>query len=164
MTLKYKFALKPYSFLKVVLFLFMSLTSFGVTNAQESDNTNKVTKSAQFPGGYKAWNKFFKKEIQYPEMASNLQASGECTLRFTVNTDGSITDIVALNCRLTRYNEGDIDKYPKDKQVAIKKECVRQMAKEAFRLIRKSKRWEPAKENGVPVKSIVDFTITFNQF
>jgi protein TonB len=134
-------------------------------HAQEEEAEEDSTYiPAQYPGGDKAMKKYFRKGMQYPDIARSINAEGICFLQFTVNTDGSISDITAKDCKLTRYSQSDLEKYSKEKQEAIKKECIRQMAKVGFSLIHKMKNWTPCMHDGQPVKSKVTVPIEFCRF
>ncbi|MBO4905665.1 MAG: TonB-dependent receptor [Bacteroidaceae bacterium] len=115
-----------------------------------------------YPGGEEALHKFLKKNMSFPQMLKDMEAEGECVMRFTVNTDGSISDIVATDCRVTQINTAKLMRYSDEEQTNIRRECARQMAKEGLRLIRKMKRWNPATRNGIAVAVNFSLKLSFS--
>lgn len=98
-----------------------------------------VEEQAEFPGGTAALYKFIQKNIQYPQIAKENGLSGKCYLKFVVNTDGSLTDIIVL------------------KGVSNCKECD----DEAIRLVKLMPTWKPAKMGGKPVACYFDLPVSF---
>ena len=90
------------------------------------------------------------------------KAEGVCIMTFYVNEDGSISGITANNCKITHINAAKLEKYTTAEQLEIKKECMRQMAKEGLRIIRKMKRWKPAYKDGNPMRTQVSQGLSFN--
>lgn len=107
----------------------------------------------RFPGGGEALKKYVHRNIQYPEMAHNLQAAGHVMMLYTLNPDGSITDITATDCKLTYVNTTALAKYTTEQQAEIRKECMRQFAKEGYRIFKNMPKWKEAKD-GRPVKGM----------
>lgn len=52
-----------------------------------------VDEPAQFPGGTSALIKYLSNNIQYPDIARELNLSGKSIIQFVVNTDGSIQNV-----------------------------------------------------------------------
>lgn len=77
------------------------------------------------------FNNFLAENIRYPERALEKRLSGKCEIGFTVHFDGTISDFVILQ---------GINGCP---------ECD----EEALRVLKKSKKWNPATVNGKPVTS-----------
>lgn len=148
-----------------VMLLFCMLSHAGNVIEKQTITVTEETADTivqpQYPGGDVALKKFLKKNLQYPNIATEFQAEGECFMEFTINTDGSIVDVMAKDCKLYHYNHAALEKYPKEKQEALKKEMVKQMAKEGFRLIRKMKKWTPGSYKGQPVKVKYTLPISF---
>ena len=80
---------------------------------------------------------------------------------FVVDVDGSISGVMAKDCKITRVNEGSIASMTEAEKAAVKKECARQMAKEGMRVIQKMKKWNPGKKNGKAVKSLHTLDLSF---
>ncbi|GAB4125086.1 MAG: energy transducer TonB [Raineya sp.] len=66
----------------------------------EEDNKTymefEVVKNADYPGGIDAFRKELQSKINYPSMARRKETQGKVTLQFTVDKDGSISDIKIL--------------------------------------------------------------------
>ncbi|MBQ6069377.1 MAG: energy transducer TonB [Bacteroidales bacterium] len=91
---------------------------------------------AQFPGGDSAYNAFLAENLRYPKMALAELEEGEGTLKFIVETDGSLFLI-----------ESSKDKYG--------------FSDEAKRLFYLMPRWQPAMDIDRPVRNIVNLPIRF---
>lgn len=81
---------------KALLFFLLSVTIF--SNAQEGslgkDNIYiPVDIMPRFPGGEQEMYKFIKERQKYPESAIKANAEGRVITRFTIKTDGSITNV-----------------------------------------------------------------------
>lgn len=84
------------------------LSSFSI-NAQTNstaDSLNKhiqkegfsnEQKESEFPGGIAGWAAFLKANLKYPAKAQRKKIEGTVTVEFIVNTDGTLSDIKALN-------------------------------------------------------------------
>lgn len=85
----------------------------------------KVESEAEFPGGKSAWSNYLSKHLNTNVPVKNHAPPGkyEVIIRFRVNTDGSVSDVVAK----TAYGYG--------------------MEEEVMRVIRKSPKWKPATKN-----------------
>ena len=96
-----------------------------------------VEESAKFPGGMAAWGKFLKKNLKYPRQAARMGIEGKVFLSFTVDQQGSISDIQVL-----RGISGGCDE-------------------EAKRVLLSSPKWSPGKQRGRAVKSKMQIQIVF---
>ena len=124
------------------------------------DDTTKVSSQFYPPfylGGEKALSMFIKKTLSYPPLLGQIEGEGECVMHFTVEEDGTISNISATDCRVTHYNTGKLDRYSPAQQTEMLKDCAKSMAKEGYRLIRKMKKWHPAVNNNMPVS--LDFSL-----
>ena len=113
----------------------------------------------RFPGGCDALQKYLKRNMQYPDMATKLQAACHVVMHYTVNPEGSITDITATDCKLEYINTAMLDKYTAEQQGEMRKECVRLFAKEGYRLIKSMPKWKAAR-NGGPLKITLPLNFT----
>lgn len=52
-----------------------------------------VESSASYPGGWKAFNQYIAENIQFPKHAVNMRIDGKVFVQFTINKDGTISDI-----------------------------------------------------------------------
>ncbi|HEV3414018.1 MAG TPA: energy transducer TonB [Puia sp.] len=91
-----------------------------------------------YPGGDTAWLRYLNHTLRYPDDAVNKEIMGTVIVSFTVNADSTISDIQAIS--------------------GPKKGGLRE---EAVRVITLSKKWVPATENGVPLKSATKQPIVF---
>lgn len=96
---------------------------------KKGDTLKRVEVEAEFKGGPAAWTKYIQKNIDIPDRARKLQAEGTVVVEFVVNKDGSIGSI-----KVVQSVEYSIDE-------------------EAAELIRKSPKWEPAIQDGKPVRA-----------
>lgn len=96
-----------------------------------------VDQQAEFPGGVEALFKWLSANLIYPKEAQEIGIEGKVGVKFVVNTDGSISDI-----QVSRSVHPSLDA-------------------EAIRLVKKMPKWQPAKNNGVPVRSYFTLPFTF---
>jgi TonB family protein len=87
----------------------------------------------KFPGGEKAFGQFISSNLKYPNEARMYGISGQVILSFVVQKDGSLTEIKVI--KSPHYT----------------------LEEEALRVLRRSPKWEPGIQNGVPVR--VQYTI-----
>jgi protein TonB len=103
---------------------------------QQDEPYTIVDENAEFPGGKIKFDEYIKKNMK---LTSEMEVSGKCYLRFVVDVDGSISNIVIL------------------KGHPHCPECD----KEAKRLVQNMPNWIPAKVNGKQVKSYYVVPIKF---
>ncbi|MCY1533428.1 hypothetical protein D9M68_687530 [compost metagenome] len=82
----------------------------------------------QYKGGIQAWYSYIAYSMKYPTEAVQMKIQGVVLTEFTIDMDGSITDII------------------------IRKSVDPALDNEARRLLQKAPKWIPAKFRGVPVK------------
>ena len=134
--------------MKQVLFILLFFSFINADYGQapsvnKNDDERKVYFKAQvepsFPGGESAWQNFVESNLDTNIPVKNGATTGtySVTISFIVNIDGSLTNIVCEN------NAG----YG--------------MCQEAIRVIKKSKKWKPATENGRIVNAFHRETIVF---
>lgn len=97
----------------------------------------KVDEPASFPGGQEGWARYLERNLSYPEVAQKNNTQGAVKVKMTVNEEGFLSDIEALN------NPGN------------------GLAEEAVRVIKKGPTWIPAKQKGKVVKYTFVQTIHF---
>lgn len=98
----------------------------------------KVEKKAEYPGGMKALAAFLSANLQYPKPAMEMGIEGTVYVRFTVNRDGTVTDVEVVH---------EKDPY---------------LDKEAIRVVRLMTGWIPAKNNSKNVRSKFQLPIKFS--
>ena len=97
-----------------------------------------IDKMPNFPGGDQAFYSYFAKNIKYPKEAKDNGVSGKVYSQFTVNEDGSITDIKILR--------------------GIGSGCD----EEAKRILKGMPNWEPKIVKGKPVKETMVIPVNFS--
>lgn len=117
-----------------------SISAFNA-QAQETEDIvfTTVEKDAEFPGGLKAWAKFLGENINGQTAVDNGAPAGSYTviIKFIVNRDGSIRDVVA------------------ETKLGYRMEA------EVIKVISKSPKWIPAVQNGKQVNAYRRQPITF---
>ena len=92
---------------------------------------------ASFPDGSTALTQYIKTNLQYPKECREGTPIGRVILGFTVNKDGSLTNI------------------------KVEKSLVPILDEEAIRVLKSMPKWTPAKKNGKVVKSHATVPFTF---
>ena len=98
----------------------------------------KVRVDAEFPGGKELFKKYMDAKINYPELSSHVNRSGQVVVRFTVEKDGRVT-----SPEIIRHGTADMDA-------------------EILRFIGAMPRWNPATVDGRAVRQRYTLTINFN--
>jgi protein TonB len=88
----------------------------------------KVEIESMYPGGSRAWERFLRNNLRFPDEAAEVGVEGFVVVQFIVDVEGNVSDVVAVSG-------------PKELQA------------EAIRVIKKSGKWSPAIQNGRKVKS-----------
>lgn len=88
----------------------------------------KVEMPAEFPGGIDAWRRYLERNLQYPDAAISDETQGVVRVQFVIDTEGNVSDVVALN------DPGN------------------GLAEEAIRIIARGPKWIPAEQNNRKVK------------
>ena len=109
-------------------------TSHAFSQSNQQDKETEGTKSSQviekmpmFPGGEKALLAYLKENLKYPAVASENGFQGRVIVLFTVEADGSLTDV--------RIGSG-VDFY---------------LDREALRIVKAMPKWIPSTQDGKPV-------------
>ncbi len=84
----------------------------------------KVEVEASFPGGLQAWSKYISRAITDSISKFTEADYGTCVLRFIVNTDGTVNDVIATTMKGT------------------------ELAKVSIKAIKNGPKWIPASQNG----------------
>ena len=99
-----------------------------------------VEEKPSFNGGdANEFSKWVNKNLEYPEIAKENGVQGRVTLRFTVNADGSVSNVTVL-----RGVDPSLDK-------------------EAVRVVSKSPKWKPGKQRDRAVKVNYTFPVIFQR-
>ena len=116
------------------------ITKSSISMIQTDTNKifTKVEIEPSFPGGQEAWAGYIKKQIEvHINDLAQEGKSGTCRLRFIVDVDGSVRDVVALTMKETKLAEISID------------------------AIKKGPKWNPATQNGNVVTAYKEQPVTF---
>lgn len=93
------------------------------------DTFPKIEIESEFPGGTKKWIDFLNKNFRYPQRAIDHKVSGKVITQFIIDSTGKMTDL-----EIIKSVEYSLDQ-------------------ETLRILRKSPKWTPARQNGRLVKS-----------
>ncbi|MBD5278401.1 MAG: energy transducer TonB [Bacteroides sp.] len=104
---------------------------------KEEEIFQAVEQPAEFPGGTGALTKWLGSNIRYPEAAQQNDVQGRVIVKFVVEKDGSVA------------------------QAQILKGVDKDLDKEALRVVNKMPKWQPGKNNGVPVRSYFTLPVVF---
>ena len=103
-------------------------TGDGTATDNEIYNVTGIEVYPEFVGGMKEWTKFIQKNLRYPQMAMDEGKQGKVYISFVVEKDGSVTNVTVIR--------------------GIGYGCD----EEALRVISKSPKWKPGKQNGQNVR------------
>lgn len=108
-------------------------------NTSDTNSSPKI-KLPEFPGGEKEIKRFVDMNLEYPQKAMNAGIEGFVKVRYTVEIDGSIT-----NPEIVKSLGGGCDE-------------------EVIRLVNLMPRFMPCTINGIPIKSMTNYTVKFSLF
>lgn len=111
--------------------------SSNTPSAPQPEVFSYVEQMPEFPGGYDALMTFLRNNIQYPEVAREMNISGKVICQFIVYKDGSVGEIKILR--------------------GIHPSCD----SEAIRVLKKMPLWKSGKQNGAPVNVRMNLPINF---
>lgn len=97
-----------------------------------------IERQPEYPGGLDAFRKWLGNTIKYPPLAQETNLQGTVYVTFTVERDGSLTDV-----RVERKTGGGLDE-------------------EAIRVVKSSKKWIPGIQNGRPVRVKYNVPVKFS--
>lgn len=106
-------------------------------SATTDDNCVIAEDMPVFPGGQAALFEYLSQQVTYPEEAQANGIEGRVICSFVVDTDGSITDVEVAR------SSGDVS-----------------LDQEAIQVIQSMPKWQPAQQDGVPVR--VRFSLPIN--
>jgi len=101
-----------------------------------NDPLVKVEIESEYPGGGAAWQRFLKKNLNYPQKAIDDEVQGFVMVQFIVDREGNVSEVQAVS-------------------------GPDELRAEAVRVIKKSGKWTPAIQNGHQVKSYKRQSIGF---
>ena len=115
-----------------------TLTTIDTSNNKSTLKIAVIEIQPAYPGGEKALFEYLANNVKYPKTALNNGIEGTVYVQFTINKDGSVTDVKALR--------------------GIGGGCT----EEALRLIKSMPNWTPGTQQGIPVKVKYTLPIKFN--
>lgn len=129
----------------LLLIMFINVICFAQTEDTNKDSNQKiepfvsVEQMPEFPGGQDEMMKFIAKNLKYPQNAIDSNIEGRVHLKFTIQPDGSITDIIVLN----------------------KQKLGHGCEEAAIDVIKKMPKWIPGKQNGKKIPVYYNLPIRF---
>lgn len=96
----------------------------------------KVEIESEYPGGPPAWQRYLKRNLNFPQEAVDNEIQGAVVVSFIVDTEGIVSNVAAIS-------------------------GPEELRAEAVRVIKKSGKWTPAIQNGHQVKSYKTQSILF---
>ena len=127
---------------QVLLFIFLFCTMSVSAQSNSTSRTERlfdvVEEMPMFPGGNAALMDFLANNIKYPQVAEENGIQGRVVLTFTVEPDGSLTEV-----KVVRGVDIALDK-------------------EAIRVVKSMPKWIPGKVGGQPVAVKYTLPITFH--
>lgn len=116
-------------------------TGSGDGNGVKEDNgihdMTDIQAYPEFEGGMKAWAKFIQRNLRYPGKAQDAEAQGKVYISFVIEKDGSVSNVTVLK--------------------GIGYGCD----EEAVRVISKSPKWKPGKQNDQNVRVRYNMPLSF---
>ena len=106
-------------------------------SSQTSDNYSAQTINSSFKGGETAMKRFIASTMRYPVRAAENGIQGTVSVVFTVEVDGSLSNI------------------------RLKRPVARYLNEEALRIVSKMPKWQPAQSGGTKVRSEQTVDIIF---
>lgn len=128
---------KIYSSLLAMLLLNLCAILTYAQDEKTYDHTSLETPPT-YPGGMQKFYEYLGSTMKYPTMASEKNIQGTTHVSFTIEKDGSLTDVKTTNTPLGYGLE-----------------------EEALRVIKSSKRWNPGQLNGKPVRVKYNVPVKF---
>ena len=115
----------------------------------------------KYAGGVNELLKFMRKNLKYPDKALYYKVEGQVEMWFFVDTDGSVKDISASECKIGRIGSKKFYRLPADEQLQLKEQFALLFAKEGVRVIRSMPNWIPGELNGKPIRVKYKLPLTF---
>ena len=126
---------------QVLLFIFLFCTLGVSAQSNSTSRTERlfdvVEEMPMFPGGNAALMDFLANNIKYPQVAEENGIQGRVVLTFTVEPDGSLTEV-----KVVRGVDIALDK-------------------EAIRVVKSMPKWIPGKQKGSAVRVKYTLPVTF---
>ena len=122
---------------------------------------NKRSRNPRFQGGERNLRYYLSHKIDYPREANNYGLEGVTTMRFTIERDGSISNVTVKDNRITVEDKLPFRKLQGDEQNVVRQKALDAFAKEATRVIEEMPNWEPGLRYGTPGRVEYEMPINF---
>ena len=122
---------------------------------------NKRSRNPRFQGGERNLRYYLSHKIDYPREANNYGLESVTTMRFTIERDGSISNVTVKDNRITVEDKLPFRKLQGDEQNVVRQKALDAFAKEATRVIEEMPNWEPGLRYGTPVRVEYEMPINF---
>ena len=122
---------------------------------------NKRSRNPRFQGGERNLRYYLSHKIDYPREANNYGLEGVTTMRFTIERDGSISNVTVKDNHITVEDKLPFRKLQGDEQNVVRQKALDAFAKEATRVIEEMPNWEPGLRYGTPVRVEYEMPINF---
>lgn len=124
---------------------------------------NRQSRLPGFPGGDQALRAYLSRNVHYPRAAANYGIQGQTLLEFTINVDGSISDVVVRENVITDDSKIKTNGFSNDKH-DIRQRALDQFAEESLRVIKSMPKWNPGVRFGIPFKTRFELPINYKIF
>ncbi|MBN2275347.1 MAG: M56 family metallopeptidase [Bacteroidales bacterium] len=113
-------------------------------------------------GGEENVKAYIQKNVIYPELAKKANVQGKVYVWFVVDESGKVVDVkVVRSAQIADDKKSVVVVSYKEKEPLTVKDAVRELDKEAIRVISSMPDWKPGIKNGNPVKVSYTFPINF---
>ena len=114
-----------------------------------------------FPGGDNLMMQYLAKKINYPRTASNYGLEARTTIKFIVNTDGTISNVHVIDNQITCEDRKPFQRLAGDEKKKTRERALELFAEEAIRVVSSMPKWKPGVRNGIPIKVEYELPINF---
>lgn len=114
-----------------------------------------------FEGGQEAIASYFAQSQRRSIQSFRSKVHAEMTVLFNVEMDGSVTGARVVDVKNVQGTSKHFLKMDAEKQKRVLDNCVEYYKEQAVRLTNNMPKWNPAMQNGRPVKSKTTLTIVF---
>ena len=147
--------MNKYLFFALLLIVSTNVSSKTKFYFSSDDDTiyEKVEQQPSYPGGQDGLNDYINKNIVYPKLAEKNDVKGYVNIKFVVEKNGDVSNVVAESSSVTTYGHNQNDNKSKSYNelfVKTAKDAIQKMAK-----------WTPATVGGSPVRCQMRMKIVF---
>ena len=147
--------MNKYLFFALLLIVSTNVSSNTKCYLSSDDDTiyEKVEQQPSYPGGQEGLRDYINKNIVYPKLAEKNDVKGYVNIKFVVEKNGDVSNVVAESSSVTTYGHNQNDNKSKSyNELFVKtvKDAIQKMAK-----------WTPATVGGSPVRCQMRMKIVF---